>query len=33
MANKDYSIRQEHLARFAKAMGHPARIAMADKRP
>ena len=26
MANKDYSIRQEHLARFAKAMGHPARI-------
>lgn len=28
MANKDYSIRQEHLARFAKAMGHPARIAI-----
>ena len=26
MANKDYSIRQEQLARFAKAMGHPARI-------
>ena len=28
MANKDYSIRQEQLARFAKAMGHPARIAI-----
>ena len=28
MATKDYSIRQEQLARFAKAMGHPARIAM-----
>ena len=28
MANKNYSIRQEHLARFAKAMGHPARIAI-----
>ena len=27
-ANKDYSIRQEQLARFAKAMGHPARIAI-----
>ena len=25
---KDYSIRQEQLARFAKAMGHPARIAI-----
>ena len=28
MANKDYSIRQEQVARFAKAMGHPARIAI-----
>ena len=28
MANKNYSIRQEQLARFAKAMGHPARIAI-----
>ena len=28
MANKDYSIRQEQIARFAKAMGHPARIAI-----
>lgn len=28
MDNKDYSIRQEQLARFAKAMGHPARIAI-----
>ncbi|MGM9759276.1 MAG: ArsR/SmtB family transcription factor [Parabacteroides sp.] len=28
MAHKDYSIRQEQLARFAKAMGHPARIAI-----
>lgn len=28
MANKDYSIRQEQLSRFAKAMGHPARIAI-----
>ena len=28
MANKGYSIRQEQLARFAKAMGHPARIAI-----
>lgn len=25
---KNYSIRQEQLARFAKAMGHPARIAI-----
>ena len=24
--NKDYTIDNEHLARFAKAMGHPARI-------
>ena len=28
MSNKAYSIRQEQLARFAKAMGHPARIAI-----
>lgn len=28
MANKDYSIKQEQVARFAKAMGHPARIAI-----
>ena len=28
VANKDYSIRQEQLARFAKALGHPARIAI-----
>ena len=28
MANKYYSIKQEQVARFAKAMGHPARIAI-----
>ncbi len=28
MSNKEYTIRQEQLARFAKAMGHPARIAI-----
>ena len=28
MPNKDYSIKQEQIARFAKAMGHPARIAI-----
>lgn len=28
MTSKVYSIRQEQLARFAKAMGHPARIAI-----
>lgn len=28
MTNKDYTIRQEQLARFAKAMAHPARIAI-----
>ena len=28
MANKEYSIKQEQVARFAKAMGHPARIAI-----
>ena len=28
MANKDYTVKQEQVARFAKAMGHPARIAI-----
>ena len=28
MANKVYSVKQEQVARFAKAMGHPARIAI-----
>ncbi|MBQ7855490.1 MAG: winged helix-turn-helix transcriptional regulator [Alistipes sp.] len=28
MANKNYSIKQEQVARFAKALGHPARIAI-----
>ncbi|MBO7291602.1 MAG: winged helix-turn-helix transcriptional regulator [Bacteroidaceae bacterium] len=28
MANKDYTVKQEQIARFAKAMGHPARIAI-----
>lgn len=28
MENKNYSVEQELLARFAKAMGHPARIAI-----
>ncbi len=28
MASKDYTIKQEQIARFAKAMGHPARIAI-----
>ncbi len=27
---KEYSIKQEQLARFAKALGHPARIAILD---
>ena len=30
MASKDYSIKQEQIARFAKAMGHPARIAILE---
>ena len=30
MARKDYSIKQEQTARFAKAMGHPARIAILE---
>lgn len=28
MANKNYTVKQEQIARFAKAMGHPARIAI-----
>ena len=28
METKEYTIDQEQLARFAKAMGHPARIAI-----
>lgn len=28
MANRDYTLNQEQVARFAKAMGHPARIAI-----
>ena len=28
MTTKEYNIKQEQLARFAKAMGHPARIAI-----
>ena len=28
MAHKDYTLHQEQSARFAKAMGHPARIAI-----
>ncbi len=30
MASKIYSIKQEQLARFAKAIGHPARIAILE---
>lgn len=30
MASKDYSIKQELLATFAKALGHPARIAICN---
>ena len=30
MASKDYSIKQGQTARFAKAMGHPARIAILE---
>ncbi len=30
MANKEYTIKQELIARFAKAMGHPARIAILE---
>lgn len=28
MADKDYTAKQEQVARFAKAMGHPARVAI-----
>ena len=28
MTNKQYTIKQELIARFAKAMGHPARVAI-----
>ena len=30
MANKEYTHKQEQVARFAKAMGHPARIAILE---
>lgn len=30
MENKDYTEKQEQLARFAKAMGHPARMAILE---
>lgn len=30
MKSKEYTVDQEQLARFAKAMGHPARIAILD---
>ena len=30
MAHKDYTLKQEQIARFAKAMGHPARIAILE---
>ena len=30
MQYKDYTARQERIARFAKAMGHPARIAILE---
>ena len=30
MTKKDYTLRQEQTARFAKAMGHPARIAILE---
>ena len=30
MEDREYTTRQEQLARFAKAMGHPARIAILD---
>ncbi len=30
MHNKEYTINQEQTARFAKAMGHPARIAILE---
>ena len=30
MDNKEYTMKQEQLARFAKAMGHPARVAILE---
>ncbi len=30
MENKEYTTKQEQLARFAKAMGHPARISILE---
>ena len=30
MADRDYTLKQEKIARFAKAMGHPARIAILE---
>jgi ArsR family transcriptional regulator len=30
MENKDYTTKQEQIARFAKAMGHPARMAILE---
>lgn len=30
MGNKEYTVKQEQLARFAKAMGHPARVAIIE---
>lgn len=30
MDNREYTVKQEQLARFAKALGHPARIAILE---
>lgn len=30
MEEREYTLKQEQLARFAKAMGHPARVAILD---
>ena len=30
MVNKDYTLNHEQVARFAKAMGHPARVAILE---
>lgn len=30
MENKEYTVKQEQLARFAKALGHPARVAIIE---
>ena len=32
MENKEYTVKQEQLARFAKALGHPARVAIREFR-